>query len=176
MNAKYLKYNYYSLQEKVLQGNTAKGQPVIYAVPDILTDTEAEVLIDTIEQNAKLAEIVRNPKIRSGTPEWASFWAALSAVPAIKAMEKAHGAANLHRYRISRTLYTTERPEMEDFDAKLKADNRPSLPSFQDHWEDYAAGREGAVTRQDPRKGKDQQQNTGTTFKQSPVKGKDQPE
>jgi hypothetical protein len=65
---------------------------------------------------------------------------------------------------------------LEDFDAKLKQDNRPSLPSFQDHWEDYSAGRSGAATKQAPQKGKDPQQNTGTTFKQTPVKGKEQPE
>lgn len=157
MKAKYLKYNYFSLQEQVLQGNTIKNQPVIYAVPDILTKPEAEVLIDTIEKDLKLAEIVRNPNIRSGTPEWDNLWTALSAYPAIQSMVATHGAENLRRYRISRTLYTKERPEMEEFDAKLKADKRPSLPSFQEHWKDYAAGRSGTNTKEPPQKGKDPQ-------------------
>ena len=157
MKTKQLKYNYYSLQEQVLQGNTPSNKPVIYAVPDILSKAEAGILVDTIEKNSKLAEIIRNPHIRSGTPEWDNLWAALSEYPAIQAMIVAHGADNLRRYRISRTLYTKERPEMEEFDAKLKADKRPSLPSFQEHRKDYAAGRSGTNTKQTPQKGKDPQ-------------------
>ena len=162
MKAKFIKYNHYSpndkfLNEKVLQGNTVENFPVIYAVPDVLTDTEAEVLIDTIEKDLKLADVVRDSKIRSGTPQWDAFWTALSAYPAIQAMEAAHGAENLRRYRISRTRYPKERPEMEDFDAKLKADKRPSLPSFEEHWKDYAAGRSGANFQEPPEKGKDPQ-------------------
>lgn len=187
MKIKFIRYNHTSLNQKtlnqkilseqVLRGLTAsKKRFVYYAVPDGLTEVEAELIIDAIENNPTLLNIVANAQIRSGTPEWSNFWDILSKSPGIAKIESTHGADELRRYRISRTINLGDKSEMEDFDAKLKQDGRPSLPSFQEYWSDDLSGRSGATTKQTPIQGKDTQQNTGTTFKQTPVKGKEQPE
>lgn len=171
-----LKYNYISLNEKVLPGKTAKGYPVTYAVPDVLTDLEARALIQAIEGNDKLAEIVRKPEIRSGTPEWNRFWDMLSQVPGMDKILAAHGAEELRRYRISRSIHSGDIPDMELFDQDAKVDKRPSLPSFQGHWKDKETIRSGAATKEVQPKGKNQPESMGTSFKQVPVQGKNQPQ
>lgn len=171
-----LKYNYISLNEKVLPGKTAKGNPVTYAVPDVLTDLEARALIKAIESNNKLAEIVRKPEIRSGTPEWNQFWTMLSQVPGMDAIIAAHGEEELRRYRISRSTHTGDIPDMELFDQDAKVDKRPSLPSFQGHWKDKESFRSGAAPKEGELKAKNQPESMGTTFKQVPVQGKNQPQ
>lgn len=152
---RYLKYNYFSLDEKVVQGRTAGNNVVIYAVPEVLTNAQAQTLIKAIEQDQKLSEVVRNPAVKSGTPEWNEFWTQLSAAPGVQDILAAHGAENLSRYRISRSTNTSDLEGMESYDVKAQADKRPVLPSFQAHWEDSGFGRTGAISKETPVKGKD---------------------
>lgn len=185
INYKY--YHYNILTEKVMQGRSAGGNVVIYALPDVFDGegqptVDASTLIQAIEtyQNDgkfELLEILRKAEVASGTPEWKRFWDILYQIPKARAVvDKYGGREALSRYRISRTNQAAALTSMEIYDAKMKEDKSPSLPSFQEYWESDIHGRAGAGTKQVQQKGKEQQQNSGTVTKQVPVKGKDQPE
>jgi hypothetical protein len=133
-----MKYKHILINEKVLRGLSTANLPVLYVVPNSLTEEEGEILIQAIESNNDLKKIVTTYDVESNTPKWTEFWDILSNIPSVQPVLKAHaGNKDMRKFRISRT-----RPGVDETNAKVydswahseDGSNQKTLPSFQDWW------------------------------------------
>jgi hypothetical protein len=142
---KQIQYVCVLLKEEVV-GAVSKGNiPIVYAVPNLIVPdpkdkTDAEKLIQAIENTPELLKIVTDYGLKSDDPVWDSFWQKIreTELPAFKfsgkEFTKKYNPEQLKGFRISRAK-SGDADNMRAFDQWANKNlGTTSLPSFQDWW------------------------------------------
>lgn len=132
-------YRYILVNEAVVRGVSKSNFPILYAVPDLMVPnpkdkTDAEKLIQVIENDPDLLKIVTTYDLKSNSNEWNVFWQKFQESKLGKELVDKYSIERLKEFRISRS----KESDMEGITAFDKWANQNlgkiDLPSFQDWW------------------------------------------
>jgi hypothetical protein len=142
---KQIQYVCVLLKEEVV-GAVSKGNiPIVYAVPNLIVPdpkdkSDAEKLIQAIENTPELLKIVTDYGLKSDDPVWDSFWQKVRQIelPAFgfsgEEFTKKYNPEQLKNYRISRAK-SGDADNVKAFDQWINKNlGQTGLPSFQDWW------------------------------------------